>query len=97
MSLGELIVYLVLAGICGTAARAVAGKRGGSFIVSVLLGFLGAILGTSIARLMRLPELVLIDIEGHPFPVLWSIVGGMVLVVIAHALTRPRYVDRHAP
>ncbi|MGH7293311.1 MAG: GlsB/YeaQ/YmgE family stress response membrane protein, partial [Polyangiaceae bacterium] len=95
MTLIEFIVYLVIAGICGAIARAVAGGTRGGFIVSVLLGFLGAFLGTWIARMTRLPELVMVDIGGHHFPVVWSIVGGMVLVAIAHALTRPRWIDRY--
>ncbi|HEY3819860.1 MAG TPA: GlsB/YeaQ/YmgE family stress response membrane protein [Polyangiaceae bacterium] len=97
MTVVELIVYLVIAGICGAVARAIAGGTGGGFIVSVLLGFLGAFLGAWIARLTHLPELLLVDIGGHPFPIVWSIIGGIVLVAIAHALIRPRYIGRYAP
>jgi uncharacterized membrane protein YeaQ/YmgE (transglycosylase-associated protein family) len=97
MTLVELIVYLVIAGICGAIARALGGGTGGGFVISVLLGFLGAFLGTWIARLLHLPELVMVDIGGHPFPIVWSIIGGIILVAIAHALMRPRYVDRYVP
>ena len=97
MTLIELIVYLVIAGVCGAIARAIAGGTGGGFILSVLLGFLGAFLGTWIARLAHLPELLMIDIGNHAFPILWSIIGGIILVVIAHALMRPRYVNRYVP
>ena len=95
MTVLEFIVYLVVAGICGAIARAVAGGSRGGFIVSILLGFLGAFLGTWIARAARLPVLLVVDIGGHPFPIVWSIVGGMILVIIAHALTRPRWIDRY--
>jgi hypothetical protein len=33
-----------------------------------------------------------VAVAGHPFPILWSVIGGLLLVLIAHALTRPRYV-----
>jgi uncharacterized membrane protein YeaQ/YmgE (transglycosylase-associated protein family) len=89
MTLLELIVYLVIAGVCGAIARAVVGGTGRGFILSVLLGFLGALVGTWIAHLMHLPLIFSVVIEGHPFPIVWSIVGGIVLVAIAHALTRP--------
>jgi uncharacterized membrane protein YeaQ/YmgE (transglycosylase-associated protein family) len=46
--------------------------------------------GTWVARMLRLPEIALIAINGKSFPILWSIVGGMILVLLAHALTRPR-------
>jgi uncharacterized membrane protein YeaQ/YmgE (transglycosylase-associated protein family) len=90
MTLLEFIVYLVIAGICGAVARALGGGTGGGFILSILLGFLGAFVGTWIARMLHLPEFFLIAIAGHPFPIVWSIIGGMLLVLVAHALTRPR-------
>jgi uncharacterized membrane protein YeaQ/YmgE (transglycosylase-associated protein family) len=91
MTLLEFVVYLVIAGICGAIARAIAGGTGGGFVVSVLLGFLGAFVGTWLARLVHLPPLIVVAIGGHPFPIVWSIVGGFVLVILAHGLTRPRF------
>ena len=91
MTLLEFVVYLVIAGVCGAIARALAGGSAGGFIVSILLGFLGAFIGTWLARMFHLPALFVVAIGGHPFPIVWSIIGGMVLVLIAHALTRPRF------
>lgn len=91
MTVLEFIVYLIIAGVCGALARALGGGTGGGFIVSILLGFLGAFVGTWIARMLHLPELISVAIGGHSFPILWSIVGGMLLVLLAHALMRPRY------
>jgi uncharacterized membrane protein YeaQ/YmgE (transglycosylase-associated protein family) len=96
MTLVELVVFLVVAGICGAVARAIAGGTRGGFIVAILLGFLGAFLGTWLARLLHLPELLAVSIGGHPFPIVWSIVGGIVLVGLAHVLVGPRYVGRWA-
>jgi uncharacterized membrane protein YeaQ/YmgE (transglycosylase-associated protein family) len=92
MTVLEFVVYLVIAGVCGAIARAFAGGTGGGFVISILLGFLGAFVGTWLARVFSLPALVIVAIGGHPFPIVWSIVGGMLLVAIAHALTRPRYI-----
>lgn len=92
MTLLEFVIYLVIAGVCGAVARALAGGTAGGFILSILLGFLGAFVGTWLARMFHLPELFMVAIAGHPFPILWSIVGGMILVGIAHALSRPRYI-----
>ena len=91
MTLLEFVVYLVIAGICGALARSLGDGTGGGFLISIMVGFLGAFIGTWLARMLHLPELVLVSIEGHPFPIVWSIIGGLVLVLIAHALTRPRY------
>ena len=92
MTVLEFIVYLIVAGICGAIGRAIGGGSRGGFVVSILLGFLGAFLGTWVARIFHLPELILLTIGGHPFPIVWSIIGGAILVALAHALIRPRYV-----
>jgi uncharacterized membrane protein YeaQ/YmgE (transglycosylase-associated protein family) len=92
MTLLEFVIYLVIAGICGAIARGIAGGSSGGFIISVLLGFLGAFVGTWLARMFHLPVLVVVDIGGHPFPIVWSIIGGIVLAALAHALVpRSRY------
>jgi uncharacterized membrane protein YeaQ/YmgE (transglycosylase-associated protein family) len=91
MTLLEFVVYLVIAGICGAIARAIAGGTGGGFVVSVLLGFLGAFVGTWLARMFHLPAVIVVAIGGHPFPIIWSIIGGLILVILAHGLTRPRF------
>jgi uncharacterized membrane protein YeaQ/YmgE (transglycosylase-associated protein family) len=90
MTLLELIVYLVIAGICGAIARAIGGGTRGGFVVSVLVGFLGAFVGVTLARAFHLPTFVGVAIGGHSFPIVWSIVGGFVLVAGAHALMRQR-------
>jgi uncharacterized membrane protein YeaQ/YmgE (transglycosylase-associated protein family) len=91
MTVLEFVLYLVIAGICGAIARAVAGGSGGGFLISILVGFLGAFLGTWMARALHLPALFVIAIDGHPFPIAWSILGGIVLVAVAHVLMRPRF------
>ncbi len=93
MTILEFILYLVIAGVCGAIARAVVGGTAGGFVVSILVGFLGAFFGVWLSRMMRLPRLFVVAIQGHPFPIVWSIIGGMLLVALAHALTgRPRRV-----
>jgi uncharacterized membrane protein YeaQ/YmgE (transglycosylase-associated protein family) len=92
MTLLDLAVYLVIAGICGAIARAIGGGTGGGFFMSVLLGFVGAIVGMTLARALHLPTFVAVAIDGHSFPIVWSIIGGFVVVAGAHALMRrPRF------
>jgi uncharacterized membrane protein YeaQ/YmgE (transglycosylase-associated protein family) len=93
MTVLEFVFYLIIAGVCGAMARALVGGTAGGFVISILLGFVGALFGSWIARMMHLPELVAISVGGHPFPVVWSIIGGVLLAALAHALVRPRYVS----
>lgn len=95
MSLLEIIVYLVIAGICGAIGGALAGGSPGGFIVSVVLGFVGAFVGTWIARQFHLPTLLAVQIGGRSFPILWSIVGALILVAIANAIRGPTYRPRY--
>ena len=45
MSLTSLIILLIVAGICGSIGRAIAGYSHGGCLVSIALGFIGAIVG----------------------------------------------------
>ena len=57
MTILDLIVLLVVAGICGALAQSIVGYSRGGCMVSIVLGFIGALLGTWLARLLALPEL----------------------------------------
>jgi uncharacterized membrane protein YeaQ/YmgE (transglycosylase-associated protein family) len=91
MTTVEFIIYLVIAGVCGAIARALVGGTARGFVLSIILGFLGAFVGTWLARMFHLPRVVAIAVAGHSFPIVWSILGGVVLAAFAHALTRSRY------
>ena len=97
MTLIEFILYLVIAGVCGAVARAIGGGTAGGFVISIVLGFLGAFVGSWLARVLHLPPLLVIGVEGHPFPIVWSILGGALLVILARLLVGPRYVSRYVP
>ena len=89
-SLMGLLVLLVVAAVCGAIGRAIAGGSSGGCVVSIVVGFVGALLGTWLAGVMKLPELFVISIDGHPFPVLWSIIGAALFVAIVHLLSGRR-------
>jgi uncharacterized membrane protein YeaQ/YmgE (transglycosylase-associated protein family) len=95
MTLVECLVYLAIAGVCGSAARGIAGGTGGGFIAWVLLGLLGALVATSIAGVAHLPAPWTINGATLRLPIVWSIIGGVILVAIAHALMQSSYVDHH--
>lgn len=82
MSVVELLILLLVAGICGAAGKAIAGWFPGGFLASIGVGFVGALLGTWVARLMGLPELFAVDIGGTTFPIIWSILGSALFVAV---------------
>jgi uncharacterized membrane protein YeaQ/YmgE (transglycosylase-associated protein family) len=88
ITLPGLIFLIVVAAICGAVGRAIAGEIRGGLIVSIAVGFIGALLGPWLAVQMKLPEPFMLRISGQSFPVLWSIVGGAVFVAIIHFVSR---------
>jgi uncharacterized membrane protein YeaQ/YmgE (transglycosylase-associated protein family) len=90
MSIPSLLLLLVIAAVCGALGKAIAGSVRGGLIVSIVLGFIGALLGPWVARMLTLPEPFMVTIGGRPFPVLWSIIGAALFVAIIHLVSRRR-------
>ncbi len=87
LTLTGLLVLLIIAGICGAVGRAIAGGTGGGFIVSIAVGFVGALLGTYLAHALRLPELLMVRIDRSSFPILWSIIGAALFIAVVHLIS----------
>jgi uncharacterized membrane protein YeaQ/YmgE (transglycosylase-associated protein family) len=92
MTLIQFLVLLFVAAVCGAIGQSLAGYSLGGCLVSAFVGFVGAFLGMWIARELRLPEVLTIQIGGEAFPVLWSIVGSAILALGVGLLTRRRTV-----
>ena len=90
MTLLDVLILLLVAGICGSLGQAIAGYSRGGCLVAIALGFVGALLGMWIARLMGLPELFPVRIGGTSFPIIWSIIGSAVFVAVITLITRSR-------
>lgn len=90
ITLPALLILIVIAAVCGAIGKAIAGGARGGLVVSTVLGFIGALLGPWLARQLKLPEPILIQVGGHPFPVLWSIIGAALFVAILHLVSRRR-------
>lgn len=88
MGLLEFLLLLVIAGICGSIGRSIAGSSRGGFVVSIVVGFIGALLGSWLSVKLQLPELFTINVGGSPFPIIWSIIGSVVFVVIVSMFTK---------
>lgn len=86
MTLYEILILLLIAGICGALGQAIAGRERGGCFVAIGVGFVGALLGTWLARLLGLPEIFAISVGGTAFPIVWSIAGGAIFVAILSLL-----------
>lgn len=84
----ELLILLVIAGICGVIAEWVVGFSPGGFVVSIVVGLIGAYLGSWIASQIGLPAVISVSslLGATPgnlnFDIVWSILGAIVLLLI---------------
>ena len=89
MTIESLLILLVIAGVCGSIAQGISGYSHGGFLVSIALGFVGAILGTWIANALGLSEILAVHVGDQTYPVIWSIIGAALFVALLNAL-QPR-------
>lgn len=82
----DVLLLLVIAGACGALGKAIAGGPRGGILISIALGFVGALIGMYLSRLLKLPELL--TVAG--FPIVWSIIGAALFVAVLTLLTRRR-------
>ncbi len=90
MTLLDVIILLVIAGLCGALGQAITGFTRGGCLVSIALGFVGAVVGMWLSRQLGLPELFAIQIGTTSFPIVWSIIGAALFVAVIALLTRRR-------
>jgi len=88
MTLVELLILLLVAGVCGAIGQAIAGYSRGGCLVAIALGFIGAFLGVWLARTLGLPELLPLAVGGASFPILWSIIGSALFVAVISLISR---------
>jgi uncharacterized membrane protein YeaQ/YmgE (transglycosylase-associated protein family) len=88
MSLVEFLLLLLIAGICGSLAQALAGYSHGGCLVSIVLGLIGALVGTWLARLLGVGEILAIRIGSESFPVVWSVIGAALFAGILQLVSR---------
>jgi uncharacterized membrane protein YeaQ/YmgE (transglycosylase-associated protein family) len=90
MTLIDLLILLLVAGLCGSLGQAIGGYSRGGCLVSIALGFIGALIGMWVARNLGLPELFAVNIGGKTFPIIWSIIGAALFVAVINLISRSR-------
>jgi len=88
MSLIELIVLLVIAAVVGLIAQSLTRYWRGGLLLAIVLGFVGALVGTWLSRRLGLPELLTVTVGGVSFPIVWAIIGAILLVGIVSLVSR---------
>ena len=61
--------------------------------MSIVIGFVGAIIGRWLKTQFHLPELLPVTVGKTTFPVLWSVIGAALLVLALRLLMGRRVVS----
>ncbi len=88
MTLVELVILLIIAAIIGFIAQSLVGYRGGGLLVTIALGFIGAVFGTWLAQRMGLPEIFSLQIGDITFPIVWAVIGAALFVALVAIVAR---------
>ena len=88
MSIFDFLIMVVLACVLGVVSQRILGLQRGGFLLTTILGFFGVLLGRELVYRLGFPEPIPIHVRGHPFPLVWSVIGGVVMTVVAAFLTR---------
>ncbi len=88
MDILGLLILLLIAGICGVIAEMIVGFSPGGFLISIVVGIIGAYLGSWLAGVLGLPPVLRVSslIPGSAgtldFDIVWSILGAILLLLI---------------
>jgi uncharacterized membrane protein YeaQ/YmgE (transglycosylase-associated protein family) len=88
MTLESLIVLLIVAGVTGAIGQWLAGSSSGGLLTSIVIGFIGAFLGTWVAKQFHLTEIYTLQIGRTSFPIVWAILGAALFVAILGLMSR---------
>jgi uncharacterized membrane protein YeaQ/YmgE (transglycosylase-associated protein family) len=83
----DILISLIIAGIAGSIGRSLSGFSRGGCIISIVVGFIGAMIGTWLAREMQLPDPITIVIRGTSYSVLWTIIGAVIFTAVLSLIT----------
>jgi uncharacterized membrane protein YeaQ/YmgE (transglycosylase-associated protein family) len=83
----DILISLIIAGIAGAIAKSLVGLNRGGCIISIVVGFIGAMIGTWLARELNLPDLIVFYIRGTEYHILWTILGAVIFTAVLSLFT----------
>ncbi len=78
----DLLISLIIAGISGAIAKSLVGFDRGGCILSIIVGFIGALIGSWLAREMNLPDPFPFTIRGTEYRLIWTILGAVIFTAV---------------
>jgi uncharacterized membrane protein YeaQ/YmgE (transglycosylase-associated protein family) len=79
----RILILLIIAAICGSLGASIAGSSKKGCLVSIVLGFIGAYIGSWLSQQLHIREII--NIQG--IPVIWSIIGAALFVAVINLIS----------
>jgi len=86
MSFINVLLLLLIAGICGFLATKLMGAKRINVILMIILGFIGAALGQWLAGFFHFPLFLPVEIGTRTFPLVWALIGSIAIIGIVSAI-----------
>ena len=86
MTIVEFLLLLLVAGIIGSLGQAIGGYSSSGCAMSIVIGFVGAIIGRWLPHFLGLPTFMVVNVGGSKFPIIWSVIGAALLVIILRVI-----------
>ena len=83
----DILIPLLIAGIAGSIARSLSGFSRGGCIISIIVGFIGAMIGSWLSRELQLPDPFILNIRGSNYSILWTIIGAVIFTAVLSLIT----------
>jgi len=83
----DILISLIIAGIAGSIARSLSGFSRGGCIISIVVGFVGAMIGSWLSRELQFPDPFVLQIRGTNYNILWTIIGAVIFTAILSLIT----------
>lgn len=82
----SFFIFLLIASICGAIGSSIAGFSSQGCLTNIGIGLVGAIIGSWFSRMFGVPDVFV----WHNIPILWTIVGSGLFVLILSKITSSR-------
>jgi uncharacterized membrane protein YeaQ/YmgE (transglycosylase-associated protein family) len=86
----EILLTSVVAVVCAMLGLSTSKYSRGGCIVYMAFAFIGAFLGTWVSRTLGFDKVPDLTIGSSNFPIIWSLVGSVLLVAVIGLLVRQR-------
>lgn len=90
MNLFSFLLLVLIASIAGAIGAKLAGRKNMGCLTSILLGFIGALIGTYIADKLDLPLFPTIRFGSYQFPIVWAVIGAAIFVAFLNLISRSK-------